>query len=62
MGCVASKKEDLPGKGMENHERHNQAQTAHYVRDPTTGNPTASKFVSSHRLTASSDTMKIPVL
>lgn len=46
MGCVGSKKEeDAPGKRMENHERQQQAQTAHYVKDPTTGNP-ASKFVS----------------
>lgn len=62
MGCVSSKKENAPGKGMENHERHSQAQTAHYVKDPTTGNPTASKLVSSRRLTLANDTMKMPVL
>lgn len=49
MGCVSSKKgEDVPGMGKPCPDQQNQAQPAHYVKDPTTGNATASKSVSNH--------------
>uniref|UniRef100_A0A3Q0SEW1 HCK proto-onco, Src family tyrosine kinase n=1 Tax=Amphilophus citrinellus TaxID=61819 RepID=A0A3Q0SEW1_AMPCI len=39
MGCVGSKKEQEPfAKGTGNDDLQNRAQTAHYVKDPTTGN------------------------
>lgn len=37
MGCTGSKEEETLSKGMGNDERQNRAQTAHYVKDPTTG-------------------------
>lgn len=51
MGCVGSKKEQEPlSKGTGNDELQNRAQTAHYVKDPTTGN-FGSKAVSSSLVT-----------
>lgn len=45
MGCVGSKTDQEPhSKDSGNDERQNRAQTAHYVKDPTTGN--SSKAVS----------------
>ncbi|XP_075901998.1 tyrosine-protein kinase HCK [Nelusetta ayraudi] len=44
MGCVSSKKgEDGPGMGKPCPDQQNQQNQPHYVKDPTTGNPTASK-------------------
>lgn len=49
MGCVSSKKgEDGPGMGKPCPDQQNQQNQPHYVKDPTTGNPTASKSVSNH--------------
>lgn len=48
MGCVGSKKEqEALSKGMGKEELHSRAHTAHYVKDPTTGN-SGSKLVSSN--------------
>lgn len=55
MGCVGSKKEQEPhSKGTGNDDLQNRAQTAHYVKDPTTGNSgnkaVSSQFMSQHKV------------
>lgn len=45
MGCVGSNEQQDPSsKGVVNDDSLNQTQTAHYVKDPTTG----TKAVSEH--------------
>ncbi|TKS76906.1 Tyrosine-protein kinase HCK [Collichthys lucidus] len=62
MGCVGSKKEQEPlSKGTGNDDLQNRTQTAHYVKDPTTGNSGA-KAVSSQQVVTAINVRKVTKL